>query len=937
MATQQDIFTVGSENRPYQYKHVLEPSIDTVTPPVPDTFRIQTDTKLNETKRKQIEVDDQAIHILLLGLPADVYAAMDSCQTVNEMWHCFQRLKREREEGEPNANYLFMIKLQPTSSNTNNAPIYDIDGISKYNSNTMAKTLDVDFSGEAIKQHDINIEEINAYFESHLIKKALENYISLIVTAINARIIHFEKEFVKEATKFLRDYNSFENEDDESLEKVKLLEKENDRLLEAIIFSDIMFTVHHTSNNICENTPSELTNTNQESKITVIKKIISKISKQAVDVKGDLSKQLVVLQKDLNKLEKHGKDVNSNSNVLPSTRVTSTTKSIGPKSKDNTKNDRVSFAYESSCLKNNVEVEVHRRNLLSLANKKLVSCNDNVKFAKLNKLKETAKKKEKYTKEVHITTPSMSPPRSPKRNNRLRSRPTGRIFPIDDTSVALIDSTKLESSKGKHLDNIGILCRGFRSQLVLYRQFYDANLELKPKGDIGFFIGYSKTGRGYRIYIKRTNKVMETINIKSDELSKMAYEQRSLDPALQHKPSLTLSQEPKLQHKTSRNISPGLVFNQALSTITLDKPSKSDLDHLFEMMYDDYMGNQPDVQQTAPSITTLDVVLFNGQLNWTHVWLDKYPMLNSIAPPITTLGNDKLEWHDMDGVVQPFSVQTVWNTIRPRCDKTQDLLRPWDNVDVGNLSCSLCDLQEDSHEHLFFECNFSKQVWFKVKRFAVLSNSMPSIDSIIHDIIPFSKRKSSRSIIAKLVVAATTTPGNVDEQVQQEDETHHDDNALWNDDAFVSPYGTPSMESIETSSCSFDPSNMHTFYQLRRLETDPEMCMYALTVSTSEPTNTKEAMADSRWIEAMQEELHQNKDRIVTKGYRREEGNDFDESFTPVSRLEVVRIFLAYAAHKSFPVYQMDMKTAFLNGSLKEEVYVSQPEGFTDMEHLDPV
>ncbi|GJY61990.1 hypothetical protein Tco_0462647 [Tanacetum coccineum] len=73
-----------------------------------------------------------------------------------------------------------------------------------------------------------------------------------------------------------------------------------------------------------------------------------------------------------------------------------------------------------------------------------------------------------------------------------------------------------------------------------------------------------------------------------------------------------------------------------------------------------------------------------------------------------------------------------------------------------DLSCSLCDLQEDSHEHLFFECNFSKQVWFKVKRFTGLSNSMPSIDSIIHDIIHFAKRKSSRSIIAKLVVAATT-------------------------------------------------------------------------------------------------------------------------------------------------------------------------------------
>nr|GEW97638.1 hypothetical protein [Tanacetum cinerariifolium] len=109
---------------------------------------------------------------------------------------------------------------------------------------------------------------------------------------------------------------------------------------------------------------------------------------------------------------------------------------------------------------------------------------------------------------------------------------------------------------------------------------------------------------------------------------------------------------------------------------------------------------------------------------------------------------------------------------------------------------------------------------------------------------------------------------------------------------------------------------------------DPEMCMYALTVSTAEPKNIKEAMADSAWIEAMQEELHQsncnsNKARLVAKGYAREEGIDFEESFAPVARLEAVRIFIAYAAHKSFLIFQMDVKTAFLNGPLKEEVYVA--------------
>ncbi|GJS89179.1 retrovirus-related pol polyprotein from transposon TNT 1-94 [Tanacetum coccineum] len=78
-----------------------------------------------------------------------------------------------------------------------------------------------------------------------------------------------------------------------------------------------------------------------------------------------------------------------------------------------------------------------------------------------------------------------------------------------------------------------------------------------------------------------------------------------------------------------------------------------------------------------------------------------------------------------------------------------------------------------------------------------------------------------------------------------------------------------------------------------------------------------------------------NKARLVAKGYAQEEGIDFEESFAPVARLEAVRIFVAHAAHKSFPIYQM--KTAFLNGPLKEEVYVAQPEGFVDPDHPEKV
>nr|GFA34794.1 retrovirus-related Pol polyprotein from transposon TNT 1-94 [Tanacetum cinerariifolium] len=133
-------------------------------------------------------------------------------------------------------------------------------------------------------------------------------------------------------------------------------------------------------------------------------------------------------------------------------------------------------------------------------------------------------------------------------------------------------------------------------------------------------------------------------------------------------------------------------------------------------------------------------------------------------------------------------------------------------------------------------------------------------------------------------------------------------------------------------------------------------------------------MADSAWIESMQEELHQfnrldvwelvdrplcinginlkwlwknihdeentvirNKSRLVAKGYFQKEGVDFEESFAPVARLEAVRLFIAYAAHKSFIIYQMDVKTAFLYSPLKEEVCVNQPDGFVDPYHPDNV
>nr|GEX14098.1 retrovirus-related Pol polyprotein from transposon TNT 1-94 [Tanacetum cinerariifolium] len=164
------------------------------------------------------------------------------------------------------------------------------------------------------------------------------------------------------------------------------------------------------------------------------------------------------------------------------------------------------------------------------------------------------------------------------------------------------------------------------------------------------------------------------------------------------------------------------------------------------------------------------------------------------------------------------------------------------------------------------------------------------------------------------------------------------------DDEFTNPFCAPAQKDAETSSRNVGNSNVPTYNQLhvseyrwtkdhpleqvrrnpsrpvqtrRQLATDPEMCMFALTDED--------------------QTVIRNKARLVAKGYAQEEGIDFEESFAPVARLEAVWIFIAYASHKSFPIFQMDVKTAFLNGPVKEEVYVAQPEGFVDPDHPEKV
>nr|GFA69589.1 putative ribonuclease H-like domain-containing protein [Tanacetum cinerariifolium] len=352
--------------------------------------------------------------------------------------------------------------------------------------------------------------------------------------------------------------------------------------------------------------------------------------------------------------------------------------------------------------------------------------------------------------------------------------------------------------------------------------------KLGAKGDICFFIGYSADSCAYRVYNRRTKKIMETMNVSFDELSAMAFEQRS--------------SKPKLQSMTSGHISSRLDLTYAPSTITMQQPSEVELDLLFEAMYDDYIGGQPSA--TARTVSPAQEPQVRQSSTTSTTIADTAPIPTNSSSHATNI---------------PITSQDV------------DELKPNAMVD-GNTF---------------------------VNPFA--NSSTSAADHPLEQVI----REPSRPVLTR-----------------------------------------------------------------NQLRSDGDMCMYALTVSTMELKNVKEAMTNPAWIDSMQEELLQfkrldvwvlvpapdnisplnlkwlfknkhdeeqmiikKKSCLVVRGYRQEEGISFEESFTPVARMEAIRIFLAYVAHKSFTVFQMDMKTAFLYGSLKEDVYVCQPKGFIDADH----
>nr|GEX66568.1 hypothetical protein [Tanacetum cinerariifolium] len=312
--------------------------------------------------------------------------------------------------------------------------------------------------------------------------------------------------------------------------------------------------------------------------------------------------------------------------------------------------------------------------------------------------------------------------------------------------------------------------------------------KLKPKADIGIFIGYAPTKKAFRIYNRHTRRIIKTIHVDFDELTAMASEQSSSGPTL--------------HEMTPATISSGLVPKPSSSTPFVP-PSRNDWDLLFQPLFDELLTPLPSVDPLAPAV------------------------IASIAEVIAS--------EPAESTGSPFSTTVDQDAPSPSKSQTTPESQP---------PVIPHDVEEDNHD--IGVAHMGNDPLFGMPIPEVASDQSSSMDSIYTDVHP-------------------------DHQMSPH-------NSKWTKDH--------SLENI--------------IGQL------------------AQPTY-KDALTQSCWIEAMQEELNEferlkKKARLVARGYRQEEGIDFEESFAPVAKLEAIRIFLAYTAHKNMAVYQMDVKTAFWNG-----------------------
>nr|GEX12660.1 hypothetical protein [Tanacetum cinerariifolium] len=359
--------------------------------------------------------------------------------------------------------------------------------------------------------------------------------------------------------------------------------------------------------------------------------------------------------------------------------------------------------------------------------------------------------------------------------------------------------------------------------------------KLQSKANIGIFIGYAPTKKAFRIYNRRTRRIVETIHVNFDELTAVASEHSSSGPTLNEMTPATISSGLVVVHQAPEVIAP--------------------IDDVIPPIQDDSTG--------SPSLTTID--------------------------------------QDAPSASKSHTTTEIQSSVIPQ------------EVKEDNLDIEVAHMGNDPLLSVPITEVTSAQ-----------SSSMVSPHQNVQPdyLIPQHTSKWTKDHLLNNIIGQLSRPVSTQLQLHEQ--------ALF--------------------------------------------CYYDAFLSLVEPNMYKDALTQSCWIEAMQEELNEfewlkvwelvprpdkvmvitlkliykvkldelggilkNKAQLVARGYRQEDGIDFEESFALVARLEAIRIFLAYVAHKNMVVYQMNVKTAFLNGNLREEVYVSQPDGFVDQDNPNHV
>nr|GEY49624.1 copia protein [Tanacetum cinerariifolium] len=204
---------------------------------------------------------------------------------------------------------------------------------------------------------------------------------------------------------------------------------------------------------------------------------------------------------------------------------------------------------------------------------------------------------------------------------------------------------------------------------------------------------------------------------------------------------------------------------------------------------------------------------------------------------------------------------------------------------------------------------------------------------------PKNDREDIGKLGAKAIADTAPTPTNSSSlatniPITSQDVNELNPNAMVDSNAFVNPFVNSSTSDAESSSLqNVDPSNMHTFYQ-----------PYPHEFQRTKDHPLEQVIREPLRPVLIRNQLRSDGDMCITNGHLKQVSSGrkrvpprgrigLEESFALVARMEAIRIFLAHAAHISFTVFQIDVKTAFLHGSLKEDVYVCQPEGFIDVDH----